>query len=254
MSKISAVVLSFNNEKEITRCLDNLSWADEIIVIDSFSSDNTARIARAKGAKVFQYSFSTFGRLRNLALSHASYDWVFSLDTDEVMTPKAIDEIKSICNNPESKDVYYVPRLNTVFGKQLKHGGWFPDYRQPQLFKKRALTYHEQDDVHEGFSINGTADYMKSAIEQFPFDNLEHYLKKMDRYSTLMAKRMIKEKRSFSPIQLITRPAFTFFKRYILRGGILDGFHGLLMAKLYSYYTFQKYAKFWELLSQKESN
>ncbi len=253
-TKISAVVLSYNNEKEIERCLNSLSWADEIIVIDSFSTDNTARISRSKGAKVFQYAFSTFGKLRNLGLLHASCPWIFSLDTDEVATPEAIQEVKDIASDSEAKDIYFIPRLNTVFGRQLKYGGWFPDYRQPQFFKKQALTYHEQDDVHEGFELHGSVGYLKNYIEQFPFDNLDHYLKKMERYSSLMAKRMVKEGKSFSPSQLIVRPAFTFFKRYILRGGFLDGFQGFLLAKLYSYYTFQKYAKFWELLSKKEKS
>lgn len=252
--KISALILSYNNEKEIARCIKSLSWADEVVVIDSFSSDNTARLARELGASVYQYPFSTFGTLRNLALSHASYEWVFSLDTDEVATKSVVDEILKIAQNENASDVYFVPRLNTVFGRKLRHGGWYPDYRQPQFFKKTALVYNEHDDVHEGFKILGSKSYLKNHIEQFPFDNLNHYLKKMERYSSLMAKRMLKEKKSFSPIQLITRPAFAFFKRYFLRRGFLDGFHGFLMAKLYSYYTFQKYAKFWELKSQQNTS
>lgn len=248
--KISALVLSYNNEKEIKRCIESLSFADEVVVIDSFSSDKTAEIAKSHGAKVFQYGFSTFGKLRNLALKHASYNWIFSLDTDEVATKPVIDEVRKITESSNSSDIYFVPRLNTVFGRQLKYGGWFPDYRQPQFFKKGSLTYREQDDVHEGFDLLGSKGFLKNHIEQFPFDNLEHYLKKMERYTTLMAKRMLKENRKFSPIQLITRPSFAFFKRYFLRGGFLDGFHGFLMARLYSDYTFQKYAKFWELKSQ----
>lgn len=252
--KISAVILSYNNEKEIERCIDSLSWADEIIVIDSFSSDRTASICRQKGAKVFQYGFSTFGKLRNLGLLHASHEWIFSLDTDEVASEDAIKEVQAIAQNPNSKDIYFVPRLNTVFGRELKYGGWFPDYRQPQFFKRDALVYREDDDVHEGFELKGMCGYLKNHIYQFPFDNLDHYLKKMERYSTLMAKRMLKEGRKFSVMQLLIRPGFTFFKRYFLRGGFRDGFHGFLMAKLYSFYTFQKYAKFWELSSEEQKN
>ena len=250
--KISAIILSYNNEKEISRCIDSLSWADEVVVIDSFSEDKTAQISKEKGAKVFQYPFSTFGRLRNLGLKHASNPWVFSLDTDEVATPKVIDEVKALSQNPRGKDIYFVPRLNTVFGKKLRYGGWFPDYRQPQFFKKTALSYNESDDVHEGFTLGGEVGYLKNHIHQFPFDDLNHFLRKMDRYSSLMAKRMLKEGKKFSFIQLIVRPAFAFFKRYILRGGFRDGFHGFLMARLYSCYTFEKYAKFWELYSKEK--
>jgi len=252
--KISALVLSYNNEKEIERCLKTLSWADEIILLDSFSTDKTAEIAKSYGAKVHQYSFTTFGKLRNQAISHASHDWIFSLDTDEIATQPVIDEIKEIAKSTTSSDVYFVPRLNTVFGRKLKYGGWFPDYRQPQFFKKDSLVYREQDDVHEGFDIKGSKSFLKNHIEQFPFDDLEHYLKKMERYSSLMAKRMLKEGRTFAPHQLLIRPAFAFFKRYFLRWGFLDGFQGFLMAKLYSSYTFQKYAKFWELKNQAKAS
>lgn len=244
---LSALILSYNNEKEMERCIKSLQFAEEIIVIDSFSKDNTKEIAERYGAKVFQYPFTTFGELRNRALSHASKDWIFSLDTDEVMTSKVIQEIDAILKSPLSKDAYFVPRRNTVFGKAVRHGGWYPDYRQPQFFKKKALVYHAEDDVHEGFTILGKKGYLKNYIYQYPFDSLHQYLEKMERYSTLMAKRMVRETRYFRSYQLILNPMNAFFKRYFLTRGFLDGMHGLLMAGLYSYYTFLKYAKFWEL-------
>lgn len=252
--KISALILAYNNEKEIERCIKSLDWADEVIVIDSFSQDSTAKISKDLGAKVHQYPFSTFGKLRNLALKHASNEWVFSLDTDEVTTQKSITEIKRIVEEQKSKDIYFVPRLNTVFGKKLKFGGWYPDYRQPQLFKKSYLTYREKDDVHEGFDFKGSHGYLKNHIHQFPFDNLEHYLKKMERYSTLMAKRMHAEKKRFRVHQLISHPFYSFINRYFFRKGFLDGFHGFFLAVLYSYYTFLKYAKLWEVQSKAKLN
>ena len=251
MSKISAVVLSYNNEKEIGACLDSLSWADEVVLVDSFSDDKTVEIAKEKGAIVHQHPFSTFGALRNIAHKYAKYDWVFSLDTDEVATAPAIDELKKIANDASSKDIYFVPRRNIIFGKKMKHGGWYPDYRQPQFFKKDSLVYQEEHDVHEGFTPMGSIGYLKSAIEQRPFRDLEHYLAKMERYSTLMAKRMNKEGRRFSWPQLIVRPVFSFIKRYFFRLGLLDGLVGFIFSCFYAHYTFTKYAKLW--LLQKRS-
>ena len=208
--KISALILSYNNEKEMKRCIESLSFADEVVVLDSFSEDKTAQIAKEMGAKVYQYPFTTFGKLRNLALSHASHPWIFSLDTDEVATPSVVNELGAIMASSAAKDVYFVPRRNTVFGKKLKYGGWYPDYRQPQFFKKEKLTYREKDQVHEGFDILGSTGYLKNAIEQYPFDNIEHYFKKMERYSTLMANRMRSQGRSLSSENFSSIPLFLF--------------------------------------------
>lgn len=247
--KISALILAYNNEKEIERCIKSLAFADEVIVLDSFSDDQTAEISKKLGAKVFQSAFNTFGKLRNIALSHATHDWIFSLDTDEVATPKAIEEMQAILQDPKAKEVYFVPRLNTVFGKELHYGGWYPDYRQPQFFKKNCLKYREEDQVHEGFDILGTKGYLKNHIVQYPFDNLQHYLQKMERYSTLMAKRMQSEGKRFKIHKLFVNPIHSFFKRYLFRRGFLDGKQGLILACLYSYYTLLKYAKLWEIES-----
>lgn len=248
--KISALILAYNNEKEIERCIKSLDFADEVIVLDSYSQDQTAEISKRLGAKVYQSSFNTFGQLRNKALDYASYDWVFSLDTDEVVTPNVKEEILSILKNPQAKDVYFVPRLNTVFGRALRFGGWYPDYRQPQFFRKKALKYREEDQVHEGFDILGTQGYLKNYITQYPFDDLGHYLKKMERYSSLMAKRMQSEGKKFRVYKLWLNPFHSFLKRYLFRRGFLDGKPGLILAFLYSYYTFLKYAKLWELENQ----
>jgi len=251
--KISALILAYNNENEIKRCIESLKFADEVVVLDSFSKDKTCDIAKELGAKVFQYPFTTFGELRSLALSHASHNWVFSLDTDEVATEKVVTELRNITKSPEARDAYFVPRRNSVFGKAIRHWGWYPDYRQPQFFKKEALKYREKDNVHEGFDILGSKGYLKNYIYQYPFDTLDQYLGKMDRYSSLMAKRMLREGKKFSPYQFIFNPLNAFFKRYFLRKGFLDGTRGLLMASLYSYYTFLKYAKFWELSRHRPS-
>ena len=246
-SKISAVVLTYNNEDSLFDCLSSISWADEIIVLDSFSTDKTVEIAKKFTDKIFQKPFESFGKLRNQSIELASHSWIFSLDTDEVATPKAIEEIKKIAQDNGPFDAYFVPRSNTIFGKRLRFGGFYPDYRQPQFYRKGAMQFHEKDLVHEGFTINGQKGYISSYIVQKPFRNLSHYLNKMERYSTLMSKRMHQNKRTFKAHQLISHPLFSFFKMYFLRLGILDGFAGFLLAILYTYYTFIKYVKLWEI-------
>lgn len=240
------MVIAFNDEPNMRACLESVSWADELIVVDSYSQDNTARISREFTDKVFQHEFHGFGKLRNDALTHASHDWIFSLDTDERATPEVFQEICARHAQGFDAEAYFIPRRNWFLGKWIKHCGWCPDYRQPQFFHKHHLRYRE-DLVHESFELNGRSGYFTSYIYQYPFRDIDHYLMKMDRYSSLMAQEMVRHGRRFHAHQLITHPGFTFLKMYFLRRGFLDGKPGLILSGLYAYYTFIKYAKLWEL-------
>lgn len=250
MSKVpvSAVVIAYNDEPNMEACLASIMWADEIIVVDSFSTDATAAIGRQFTDKVFQHAFHGFGRLRNEAIAHAAHEWVFSLDTDERATPQLRDEIRRTVEGTAPADAYFVPRKNYFLGRWIKHCGWYPDYRQPQLFRRSRFRYREEL-VHESFDVNGRIDYLSSPALQYPFRDIDHYLSKQDRYSDLMARRMLEQGRRFSPHQLVTHPCFTFFKMYVGRKGCLDGIPGLILSGLYAYYTFIKYARLWELRS-----
>lgn len=244
--KVSAVVIAYNDEPNMRGCLETLRWADEIVVVDSHSTDGTEKISLEFTDKVFQHDFHGFGALRNEAVARATYDWVFSLDTDERATPEIRDEIRQLLKRGPEADAYLVPRINYFLGRRIKHSGWYPDYRQPQLFRKDRMRYRE-DLVHEGFEVDGKIGYLSAHVFQYPFRDLDHYLEKMDRYSDLMASRLVQQGRRFHVHQLATHPLFTFFKMYVLRAGFLDGMPGLILAGLYGYYTFIKYAKFWEL-------
>ncbi|MGQ0811856.1 MAG: glycosyltransferase family 2 protein [Nitrospiraceae bacterium] len=248
--KISAVVIAYNDEPYMRACLESLQWADEIIVVDSYSTDATEKISRGFTDKIFQHEFHGFGRLRNEAVAHASHDWVFSLDTDERAPAALQQEIRSVLHDPQA-DGYFVPRRNYFLGRWIRHCGWYPDYRQPQLFRKDRMRYRD-DLVHEGFELKGKLSYLSEAAVQHPFRDIDHYLMKQDRYSELMARRMVDQGRAFHPYQLLAHPCFTFLKMYILRRGFLDGVPGLILAGLYAYYTFIKYARFWELSAKRE--
>ena len=244
--KLSAVVIAFNDAPNMRRCLESLGWVDEIVVIDSHSTDGTTEICLEYTDKVFHYPFQGFGVLRNQALTHAAHDWIFSLDTDEWTTPEIQQEIKSLLAEEPSVKAYFVPRRNYFLGRWIKHCGWYPDYRQPQLFHKAHMQYREEL-VHEGFELNGQSGYLQSHVEQIPFRTIDQYFAKMDRYSTLRAEDMHHQGRRFRAHQLISHPLFTFFKMFAFRGGILDRKQGLILSILYAYYTFVKYAKLWEL-------
>ncbi|MGB0909413.1 MAG: glycosyltransferase family 2 protein [Nitrospirales bacterium] len=243
--KVSAVVIAFNDEANIRPCLESLSWADEIIVVDSFSTDRTTMICQEFTDKIYQHEFQGFGRLRNEAMAHASYDWIFSLDTDERATSKVCDEIRRRLREGPGAKAYFVPRFNNFLGRWIKHCGWYPDYRQPQFYHKAHMLYRD-DLVHESFEVNGPIGYFSSHVLQYPFQDIDHYFRKMDRYSSLMAEQMQKHGRRFRTHQLLSHPLFTFFKMYVMRRGFLDGYPGLILSGLYAYYTFVKYAKLWE--------
>jgi len=246
-SKVSAVVIAYNDEPNMHACLKSLRWADELIVVDSFSTDATARISQEYTDKIFQHEFHGFGRLRNEAIAHATHDWGFSVDTDERANEAIHDEIRRKLRAGPEADAYFVPRRNYFLGRRIKHCGWYPDYRQPQFFHKNHMRYREKDLVHESFDLDGEIGYFQAHVDQYPFRDIDQYLGKMDRYSSLRAKVIQNNGRRFRLHQLIGRPLYTFLKMYVLRLGILDGMPGLILSGLYTYYTFVKYAKLWEL-------
>ena len=245
MSKLSAYVLTLNEEGKVCDALHSLTWADEIVVLDSHSTDRTEQICRQYTDKVYQCDFAGFGKLRNQALELVTHDWVLSIDADERVTDELREEIQRELASGPRADAFFVPRKNFFLGRWIRHCGWYPDYRQPQFFNKHRLRYRD-DLVHEGFDVTGRVDYLRGHVLQYPFRDLGEYLRKMSRYSTLMAEQMAARGSRFRTHQLVTHPVFTFIKMYGLRQGFRDGMPGLILSLLYAYYTFVKYAKLWE--------
>lgn len=247
MAKISVYIIAFNEALKIESAIQSvIDWADEVIVADSFSTDETVALAEKAGAKVVQIPFSGFGELRNKAVSYCQHEWIFSLDADERCTPAARDEILALCktNSPDIA-AYYVPRRNYVLGRWVKHSGWYPDYRQPQLFKKGALTYHP-DPVHESYTISGNVGYLKSDIWQFPYENLTQMLEKANRYSSLGAQKLL-HKKTGGFLKGFLHGFVIFLRTYLIKGGWLDGRAGFAIAFGNFIGTFYKYAKLEEL-------
>ncbi|WP_200763538.1 glycosyltransferase family 2 protein [Nitrosophilus alvini] len=232
MEKLSVVIITFNSEKYIKEAVESASFADEVLVLDSGSSDNTAKIAKELGARVEYQKWLGFGKQKQKAVDLAKNRWVFVLDSDERITENLQKEIKEILKNPKF-EAYEVPRLNYFFGKPIKHCGLYPD-KTIRLFDKEKARF-TSDEVHEKVVTESKTGSLKNHMLHLAYDSVEEFIDKQNRYSSLGAKP--------NRIKAVINPPWTFFKIFFLKLGFLDGWHGYLIAKLYSQYTFWKYIK-----------
>jgi glycosyltransferase involved in cell wall biosynthesis len=249
-SAVSVVILTHNEEEKIGAALASVAWADELLVADSSSTDRTSEIAAQFGATVLQIPFTGFGALRQAATAHARHPWVFSLDADERCPPALRDEILRTVADPAAADAYLVPRLNTFLGRQIRHGGWFPDYRQPQLFRRNRLTYRENDLVHEGYEVHGCVGRLREPLEQIPYRDLSEAIQKMDRYTSLNARQHHARGRRSGPFAAVAHGAWAFAKSYVFQRGILDGQAGFVVALLRGENSIYKHLKLVELAEE----
>ena len=242
MTQVSVYIIAYNEAEKVRATIESVRWADEVVLIDSHSTDATAEIAHSLGTRVVQVEFKGFGDLRNQALAACTHEWIFSLDADERCTPEAATEIRAITADPQALDAYWTPRRNYFMGRWIKHSGWYPNYRQPQLFRKGALRY-DQKPVHEGFELltDKPLGHMQSAIWQFPFKNLAEVMHKANRYSSLGAKKIKHKKLSMG--SALAHGLWAFVKHYIFKRGFLDGWAGFVIALGNFEGTFYRYAK-----------
>lgn len=255
MSKISVYIIAYNEEDKLKKALESVTWADEIIVADSYSTDNTAGIAQDFGATVIQVAFEGFGHLRNTAIAACSHDWIFSLDSDERCTQTAQKEILSIIRSDQSLDAYYVPRRNYFMGKWIRHSGFYPDYRQPQLFKKGVLRF-KNDPVHERYEVlsDKKCGYLKSFINQVPYKNLEEVIHKANRYSTLGAQKLAQSEEKPGMFKALSHGLWAAFSLYVLKLGFLDGWPGVVIAFGNFEGTFYKYTKHYLITTGRDAS
>ena len=242
MQKISAFVLAYNEAEKIKAAVETVLWADEIVVVDSHSTDGTPQIAESLGARVVQVPFNGFGELRNRAVEACRYEWIFSLDSDERCTEAVRDEVLALLAGSPPHDVYQVPRRNYMMGRRIRGSGWYPNFRQPQLFRKGAMRY-TLEPVHEGYeNLSGKpVGTLQHAIWQFPFRNLDEVIRKMNRYSTLGAEKL-KHKR-VGMASAFGHGVWSFLKHYIFKLGFIDGWAGFVIAFGNFEGTFYRYAK-----------
>ncbi|MDQ6964486.1 MAG: glycosyltransferase family 2 protein [Mariprofundales bacterium] len=239
---VSVYIMTFNEADKIAEAIKSVQWADEVVVVDSFSSDGTDTIAKEMGARLEQVEFRSFGQIRNAAIAACRHPWIFSLDADERCTAAAAEEIAATVANPEA-DAYFVPRRNWYLGRWVMHSGWYPDYRQPQLFRRGAIRFDEEAEVHEEYTIDGRVGYLKCDIVQFPFKDIEQMVHKMQRYSTLGAAKCDRQGRRGGVVKGLLHGVWGFFRLYVLKMGFLDGRAGFIIALGNFEGTFYRYAK-----------
>ncbi|MDB9823347.1 glycosyltransferase family 2 protein [Deltaproteobacteria bacterium] len=249
MQKLSAYILTYNEETKIEAAIKSVTWADEVVVVDSDSTDSTVSIAEGLGAHVVNVPFEGFGKLRKAAIESCSNEWIFSLDADERCPHGAASEILKILQAPDPADAYYIPRRNWFMGRWIRFSGWYPDYRQPQLFRRGAIIFREEDEVHEGYEVRGRVGYLKNPIWQLPFRNLEQLQVKANRYSSLGSDKLMRKGVTGSMAKAFAHGLAAFFHTYIIRRGFMDGWAGFVIALGNFEGTFYRYAK----LTEKQS-
>lgn len=246
MSKISVYIIAYNEAEKVAATIESVKWADEIIVVDSHSTDGTADIATRLGARVVQVEFKGFGDLRNQAIAACTHEWVFSVDADERCTPEVAAEVRAIANDPNALDVWRVPRRNYFMGRWIRHSGWYPNFRQPQLFRKGRMSY-DLKPVHEGYVLHSDKPIgtLKHAIWQFPFKNMAEVMHKANRYSSLGAEKIVHRKISMG--SALVHGIWAFWKHYLFKLGFLDGWAGFVIALGNFEGTFYRYVKALEM-------
>jgi len=248
---VTATVITFNEAANIQAALESLSWADEIIVVDSESTDNTTEIARRFTDKVIVRPWPGYVAQKNFAAEQASHDWIFSLDADERVTPALAAEVSAVLAGAPRAAGYRVPRVTFHLGRWIRSTDWYPDY-QLRLYDRRRARWTGKY-VHESVKADGPVEYLHSELQHYAYRDLAHHLQTMDRYTTLAAKQMFEEGRRAGFLHLLVHPPAAFVRNYVLRGGFRDGQAGLTVSMLNARYVRLKFAKLRELCSPSTS-
>lgn len=243
--KISAIIITLNEERNIGECIESLAFADEIVVVDSGSTDGTEGVCRRNPrVRWFAEEWKGYGMQKNSAREKATHPWVFSIDADERVTGELRREIAGIDLDASPYCGYRVPRKSFFGGAWVRHCGWYPD-ETVRLFRKDRCRFDDRE-VHEAVRCDGQTGKLKENLLHYTYRDTSDYVSRMNRYSSLAALEIRKEGRRVSGIDLAARPLFAFLKTFVIRGGFLDGRLGLKISVLYAYYTFYKYVKAWE--------
>jgi len=242
-------IITKDEERNIRDCLKSVKWADEVVVVDNGSTDDTLKICREYGAQVYAEEWKGYSGQKNSAIGKARNEWVLSLDADERVTPDLREEIAGALDGNPSVDGYFIARKNFFLGRWIKHCGWYPDFNL-RLFRKSRGRFAERT-VHEKVEVRGRTANLRNPLMHETYRSFSEFFQRMDRYSTLAAREMHQEGRRYRFYDVFFRPPFTFLQMYILRAGFLEGYSGFLLSSLYSFYTFAKYTKLKELKNKK---
>jgi glycosyltransferase involved in cell wall biosynthesis len=247
--KISAVIITFNEEKKIADAVKSVDWADEILVVDSESTDETREIAESLGAKVIIKKWQGFSAQKQFAVENASFEWIFSLDADEKVSEELREEILKLKNNAENIDAdgFRIPRLSFYMHRPIRHCGWYPDW-QMRFFNRRKGRWKDVL-IHESFELETGAKIEKLSgdILHYSWESAAQHEQMIgERYAPLAAEQNFRNGKRTSPLKIATAGFFAFFQTYILKAGFLDGFAGFCIARFAAHHAFLKHMLLWE--------
>lgn len=245
MPGLTATIITLNESANLAGALESVSWADEVVVVDAQSTDNTVDIARRFTDRVVVREWPGYVAQKNFAASMATNDWIFSLDADERVTPALASQIKALLRNDPPCAGYRVPRVSHYLGRWIRSTDWYPDY-QLRLYDRRRARWSGRY-VHESVSADGPVDRLGADLEHYPYRDVSHHLATIDRYSTLAARQMFEDGRRCGARQLVFHPPAAFLRNYLVRGGVRDGTAGLIVSTLNTYYVLLKFVKLWEM-------
>ncbi|KAB2922789.1 MAG: glycosyltransferase family 2 protein [Bacteroidetes bacterium] len=241
---LSVAVITKNEEANIARCLESVRWADELVVVDSGSTDRTAELARSFGARVIVREWEGFSKQKEFALRSASHGWVLSLDADEEVTPELREELLGIIARPDALNGYEIPRKSFFLGTWMRHGGWYPGYQLRLLRKDRTAMNHRP--VHEGFETEGPVGRCRGDINHYTYATLHQYIEKMNDYSSLDVSNKLRSGKRIAWYNVLLNPLSAFLRQYVSKQGFRDGYHGFLLAWYSALHVQIIYAKSWE--------
>jgi glycosyltransferase involved in cell wall biosynthesis len=251
---LSVAIITLNEEHNLARTLASVSFANEVVIVDSGSQDRTLEIARSFGAKVIEKPWQGFARQKNLAIEHCSSAWILSLDADEELSPKLAQEIRSLLAGKPNAEAYMIRRQNLFLGRWIRRGGFYPDPKL-RLFRRNAAHFtpprFTERPVHETIAFEGRLEELQHDLIHHAYPTLESYIEHMNRYSTLGAQVIVEKGKTGRSwigfyVNVLLVPFFTFVWNFIFRLGFLDGREGFLLHTYHSVYTSWKYAKAWQ--------
>jgi glycosyltransferase involved in cell wall biosynthesis len=239
--KITATIITRDEERNIARAIESLRCADEVLIVDSGSVDRTVELAGNLGARVIEANWRGFSAQKNWAAEQASNDWILSLDADEALSEALEAEIWNLKKTGPRDDAYTMPRLARYLGRWILHSGWYPD-RKIRLYRRDRASFVGSF-VHESVEVRGSVGNLQNNLLHYTCDSLSEHVKTVDRYTTLAAQELAARKVRIPVSRIIADPAWTFVRTYFLQRGFLDGPEGLTIAHMAAFYTFLKYSK-----------
>jgi glycosyltransferase involved in cell wall biosynthesis len=243
--KLSVTIITKNEASDIADALQSVSWADERIVVDSGSTDDTVGIALPFANRVVVHDWEGYPAQKNYAASLASHDWILSLDADERVTPALAAEIQRVLREEPLDRGFRIPRVTWHLGRWIRTTDWYPDH-QLRLYDRRAAQWAGRH-VHEGVQVAGHVGRLRGELQHFAYRDIAEHMETIERYSTLAARQMYEAGRRATATEIAVHPQLAFLRNYILKGGFRDGVPGLIVSRMNAYYVFLKFAKLREL-------